>query len=109
MFVPAAGSTHATFQRAVQRGNVTMALATARELGALSIDDALALTELLGRTGDPRFETAATRWLGRLADERRPRLRTLEHAARLLAELADEGTRPAAHAMLRALLRTGSY
>jgi hypothetical protein len=105
--VGAAGSTHGVFERAVAQGNVTVALATAKELNGLTLEDALALTELLARAGDPRFDAAAARWLGRLAAERRPRLRLLELAAGLLRELGEEGTRPTAHAMLRALLRAG--
>lgn len=105
MFVGAAGSTHGAFQHAVERGNVTVALATARELPGLTLEDALSLTELLARVGDERFDAAAARWLGRLAAERRPQLRLLELAAGLLRELEAEPTRPAAHAMLRALLR----
>ena len=45
-----AGSTHATFRRAVERGNLPMALVTARELGRLTLEDALALTLPSGRT-----------------------------------------------------------
>ncbi|HET7044247.1 MAG TPA: hypothetical protein VFI37_05300 [Gaiellaceae bacterium] len=103
----AAGSSHGTFQRALERGNLTVALATARELAGLTLEDALALTELLARVGDERFEAAAARWLGRLAAERRPRLRLLGLAAELLRELEQEQSRASAYAMLRALLRSG--
>ena len=107
VFVGAAGTTHGTFQRALARGNVSVALATARELGSLSLDDALALTELLARVGDPRFEAAAVRWLGRLACERRVGLETLRLATALVAALPDEAAGAAAHDLLRrlALLR----
>ncbi len=101
----AAGSTHGAFQHAVARGNVAVALATARELPGLTLEDALALTELLARAGDPRFERAAARWLGRLAAERRPQLRLLELAAGLLRQLDEDATRATAHALLRTLLR----
>lgn len=41
----------------------------ARELGRLSLMDALALVVLYARAGSPKFETAAVRWLARLALE----------------------------------------
>jgi hypothetical protein len=101
----AAGTTHGNFQRAVARGNLPVALATAKELGSLSLEDALALTELFGRIGDARFETAAVRWLGRLACERRVELETLRLATALVEALADERDGGAAHELLRRLAR----
>jgi hypothetical protein len=101
----AAGSTHGNFQRAVERGNLPVALATAKELGALSLEDALALTELFGRIGDSRFEAAAVRWLARLAAERQPALEALRLATALLAALPDETHGAAAYELLRSLAR----
>lgn len=101
MFVGAAGSPHAAFQRACERGNVLLALTTARELGRLSLEDALALTELLARAGDDRFDAAAARFLGRLADERKPTLAGLRLAAAALGELPDD----CATRVLRELVR----
>lgn len=101
----AAGTTHGNFQRAVARGNLPVALATARELGNLSLEDALALTELFGRIGDERFEQAAVRWLVRLAAERRPGLDALRLAVALLAALPDPHSGPGAHELLRSLAR----
>lgn len=101
----AAGTTHGNFQRAVARGNLPVALATAKELGELSLEDALALTELFARIGDPRFEQAAVRWLGRLACERRPPLATLRLATALVAALPDERDGAAAHELVRLLAR----
>ena len=95
------GSPHAAFQRACERGNVLLALTTARELGRLSLEDALALTEVLARTGDARFDAAAVRFLGRLADERKPTLAGIRLAAHALGELPDES----AARVLRELLR----
>ena len=40
----AQGHPRAIFKRAIERGNVALAEATARELGRLSLDEALALT-----------------------------------------------------------------
>jgi hypothetical protein len=59
-------------------------------MGRLSLEDALALTELLARVADPRFDTAAVRFLGRLVDERKPTLAGMRLAAEALAELPDE-------------------
>jgi hypothetical protein len=103
--VGAAGTSHGTFQRACARGNLNVALATARELGRLTLEDALALTELLARVGDARFEAAAVRWVARYAEERRPALASLRLAVALVAALADEREGPVAHEALRAIVR----
>src|ERR1044071_523082 len=86
----AAGSTHAGFVRACERGNALMALTLARELGQLSLEDALALTEVLARAGDARFDAAAARFVGRLVDERKPSLAGLRLAVEALTALPDE-------------------
>ena len=52
----------------------------AREMGGLSLADALLLCELLANTDPVRYERAALRWLQRFIDERyrhSPRLRSL--------------------------------
>jgi hypothetical protein len=87
------------------RGNLPVALATARELGRLSLEDALTLTELFARIGDSRFEQAAVRWAARLAAERRLGLESLRLAVALLAALphAQDGT--GAHELLRTIAR----
>src|SRR3954451_4856005 len=98
--VGAAGSTHATFRRAVERGNLPIALVTARELGRLTLDDALALKALLARLGDARFEPAAVRWRGRLAAKARVALESLRLAVALVAALPDERHGPGALELL---------
>src|SRR5436305_1630760 len=50
----AAGSPHATFQRAISRRNLTVALAVARELPMVTLADALALTLLILERDPPR-------------------------------------------------------
>ena len=67
----AQGHPRALFKRAIERGNLVVADATARELGQLSLADALDLLALMGRFNDHRFDRAAVRWLQRLLDERR--------------------------------------
>jgi hypothetical protein len=71
VFVTSEGSAHGRFQRAVGRRNVLLAEAAARELGRLSLIDALSLVVLYAATGSPKFEAAAVRWLARLALEGR--------------------------------------
>ena len=60
----AAGSLHATFQRALAQGNLTMAVVVARELPFVRLGDAFALTLILEKD-PPRFSTAAARWAAR--------------------------------------------
>lgn len=71
MFVTSQGSAHGRFQRAVSRRNVLLAETAARELGRLSLIDALSLVVLYAATGSPKFDAAAVRWLARLALEGR--------------------------------------
>jgi hypothetical protein len=59
----------------------------AREMGGLSLADALALCELLAATDPKRYERAALRWLQRFIDERLPPLTEIALAASALAEL----------------------
>jgi hypothetical protein len=65
------GSAHGRFQRAIDRRNVDQAELAARELGHLSLLDALSPVTLYARQDSPKFEPAAVRWLARLATEGR--------------------------------------
>jgi hypothetical protein len=88
VFVTSQGSEHGCFQRAVARRNVLAAETAARELGRLSLVDALSLVVLYAATGSPKFEAAAVRWLARLALEGRDvRIGELQLAAAALGEL----------------------
>jgi hypothetical protein len=60
------GTAAGRFQRAIQRGHLLAAETAARELGSLSLSEALALTLLYEREGDPRFERAFRRWVSRV-------------------------------------------
>jgi hypothetical protein len=60
------GSAQARFQRAIKDGHVRNAEMAARELGALSLADALALVLLYQREGSAKFERAARRWISRV-------------------------------------------
>jgi hypothetical protein len=59
----------------------------ARELGQLSLDDALKLCVLLAERDPPRFERAGLRWLERFIAERLPAIAEVALAASALAEL----------------------
>jgi hypothetical protein len=59
----------------------------AREMGGLSLADALSLCELLANADPARDERAALRWLQRFIDERSPPLNEVALAASALAEL----------------------
>jgi hypothetical protein len=65
------GSIYGQFTRALKRGNLLQALALARELPQVSLEDALRLCVLLAEKEPDRFERAAVRWLGQLALERK--------------------------------------
>jgi hypothetical protein len=53
------GTAHGRFQRAIHRGNDQAAEMAAREMGGLSLADALSLCELLANTDPQRYERAA--------------------------------------------------
>ena len=59
------GTAHGRFQRAIKRGHLLAAEMAAREMGALSLSDSLALVLLYQREGSDKFERAATRWVRR--------------------------------------------
>ena len=81
------GTAHGRFQRAIHRRHVQAAEMAAREMGGLSLADALSLCELLANTDPARYERAALRWLQRFIDERLPPLTEVALAASALAEL----------------------
>jgi hypothetical protein len=73
----------------------------ARELGGLSLADALDLTLLIRETDRWRYERAAVRWLERFIEERKPTLSEIALASTALAEVGGAGD-----ASLRDLLRS---
>jgi hypothetical protein len=92
------GSAYVRFRRALEIGNELLALAAARELPRISLDDALRIRPVLG-DGDPdRYQRAAVRWLRRFALEARDV--TIEDL-RLAAEALDTLTDRTAEAMER--------
>jgi len=99
--VTSSGHPRAFFQRAIEGRNLIAAEAAARELGRLTLSDALMLLELYADKDFARFERAAVRWHGRLELEAR-RL-TLSEARFALAALAALGGEQQRHG--RALLQ----
>ena len=81
------GTAHGRFQRAIHARHVQNAEMAAREMGGLSLTDALLLCELLAKTDPARYEPAALRWLQRFIDERLPPLSEVALAASALTEL----------------------
>jgi hypothetical protein len=102
------GTPRGRFQRAIHARHVQNAemAAAAREMGVLSLADALLLCELLAKTDVARYERAALRWLQRFIDERLPPLTEVALAASALAELR-HGTRNTGIDTLKRLLRHG--
>ena len=94
------------FQRAIHRRHVQAAEMAAREMGGLSLADALSLCELLANTDPVRYERAALRWLQRFIDERLPPLTEVALAASALAKLR-HGHRNTGVETLKRLLRHG--
>lgn len=95
-FVTAQGSAATRFRRAVERKSLLNAELAAREMGHLTLEDALSLVLLYAAADDPRFERAAARWLGRLCVEEQPSLSELQAAVAALALLRRVGEDAAA-------------
>jgi len=100
------GTAHGRFQRAIHRRHLQAAEMAAREMGGLSLSDALSLCELLANVDPARYERAALRWLQRFIDERLPPLTEVALAASALAELR-HGNRNVGIETLKRLLRCG--
>ena len=100
------GTPRERFRDAIHRRHVQAAEKAARELGGLSLADALTLCELLANTDPARYERAALRWLERFINERLPPLTEVALAASALAELR-HGRRNVGVDALKRLLRHG--
>jgi hypothetical protein len=98
------GTAHGRFQPAIHRRHVQAAEMAAREMGGLSLADALLLCELLANADPSRYERAALRWLQRFIDERSPPLTEVTLAESALAELR-HGRRNSGVETLKRLLR----
>jgi hypothetical protein len=67
--VTSQGTAHGRFQRAIRDKWVFHAELAARELGSLTLSDALKLVLLYAEAEPAKFERAAVRWLGRYLTE----------------------------------------
>jgi hypothetical protein len=95
----------AIFKRAIERGNLVIAEATAREIGGLTLEEALRLLFFYAEHDPIKFERAALRWLARYATEGKAvSLLKAQLALSALAELR-AGEREAAAKMLMELAR----
>jgi hypothetical protein len=100
------GTAQGRFQRAIHGRHVQAAEMAAREMGGLSLGDALSLCELLASVDPARYERAALRWLQRFIDERLKPLAEVSLAASALAELR-HSNRNVGVETLKRLLRRG--
>jgi hypothetical protein len=93
------------FLRAIEHGNLTVAEATVREMGSVTLEKSLALTALAAVKGDAKGSRYAVRWLRRLLNE--DQLLTREEAALAASALIALGgpSNEQAHSTLRAMAR----
>ncbi|HYZ77656.1 MAG TPA: hypothetical protein VE596_09815 [Gaiellaceae bacterium] len=98
------GSAHGRFSRAIANRTRRGAETAARELGWLSLEDALQLLPLYAATSRARYERAALHGLERLLAERRLSLEEVGLAVGALSELRD-GKSAASTFTLRRLAR----
>ena len=79
------GQAYARFRRAIERRALWAAEDAAREMGTLSLEDALRLVHLYAERRSPKYERAALRWLERYLAEGSPRLPRFAEVAASLA------------------------
>jgi hypothetical protein len=94
------GHPRTVFKRALEHGNLLVAEATAREIGHVSLVEALELTLLIARKEPHRHPRVAARWLLRYLEEHPAA--TIEEAgmaAGSLAALPGDGHEEAAQAL----------
>ncbi len=96
------GTASGRFQRALARRSVFQAEMAAREMGQVSLQNALELVLLYAEDEPAKFDRAATRWLERLTSERALTPVAAAFAAASLAAAVDP---LCAHAAVDALRR----
>ncbi len=100
------GTAHGRFARAIQTRNLWAAEMSLRELGTVSLEEALRYLDLLAELKPEKLERAVVRWHGRLETE--ATLLSLAESQLALAALASlcAGERDAIHVLERLLRRT---
>ena len=86
-----AGIAATRFRRAIERRSLINAELAAREMGRLSLEQALQLVVLYAEQDDPRAERAMVRWLGRLFLEKPMAFALAATCVELVAQLARAG------------------
>jgi hypothetical protein len=86
----AQGHPRAIFNRAIQRQNLVVAEITAREIGSVSLAEALDLVCLVADKAPARLDAYARRWVSRLLDERPLTLAELDVVVSALRALPSE-------------------
>jgi hypothetical protein len=99
------GPSSTIFRRALERGNLVLAEVTAREIGRVTIAEALELTALVARKQPHRYGRFAARWLYLYLDEHEKA--TLDDVELLVSNLRSV-TMPKDHASALAILRTAA-
>jgi hypothetical protein len=84
----AQGHPRAIFARAIERSNLVVAEASAREVGRLTLEEALRLLFLYAEKDPIRYERAALRWLVRYLTESKPTLLSAQLALSALGGTA---------------------
>jgi hypothetical protein len=103
--VTAQGHPRAIFSRAIERGNLVAAEASAREIEHLTLEEALRLLFLYAEKEPIKYERAALRWLARyVTDGKAVSLLKAQLALSALAEMR-AGEREAAAKLLVELAR----
>jgi hypothetical protein len=84
----AQGHPRTIFKRAIERGNLVVAEASAKEMGRLTLEEALRLLFLYAEKDPVRYERAALRWLDRyLTEGKKVTLLSAQLAVAALGEL----------------------
>jgi hypothetical protein len=81
------GTASGRFTRAIQRGHLFAAEMAAREMGRMSLSNALSLCILYRREQDPKFDRAAVRWVRRVQLEHSLRRREVDLLRAAMAAL----------------------
>jgi hypothetical protein len=92
----ATGHPRAIFKRAIERQNLVVAEVTARELGHVTLVEALWLTALVALKDPRRRSRFAVRWLARFLEECDPGIEEAALAASALSALGGIGHEAAA-------------